>query len=178
MKYIITREEKDIKGNPRIRYCCPGCAGTIGVSPVGIRLKLGGICKNCGTELIVNPEEMPEKQPDAEAGEMTLNEYQQLAARTINPDLSEDQTEMHALHGLAAEVGEIHGLYQKAYQGHEISREDFVKEIGDVLWMLAELCTVHGYSLSDVAQGNIDKLKKRYPDGFDPERSIRRKEAE
>ena len=56
MKYVIAQEEKDIKGNPRIRYCCPGCAGTIGVSPVGIRLKLGGNCRNCGAELVMNPE--------------------------------------------------------------------------------------------------------------------------
>ena len=107
--------------------------------------------------------------------DMTLNEYQLLAARTINPALTEDEVEQHALFGLASEVGEVLGLWQKRLQGHEIEEEHLLKEIGDCFWMLAELCTVDGYTLGEVGRMNIDKLRARYPDGFDTEHSIHRK---
>lgn len=105
---------------------------------------------------------------------MTLNEYQRLAARTINTNLSNADLEMHALHGLAGEVGEIHSLFQKVYQGHPMFVGDMMKELGDLLWFAAELCTANQTSLEEVAQKNIDKLKKRYPEGFSEERSVNR----
>lgn len=109
---------------------------------------------------------------------MTLNEYQLLAQRTMNPALSHEETSRHALHGMCAEVGEIHGLYQKFYQGHEMDAEHVKKEVGDLLWMIAEFCTVNGWKLGDVAQMNIDKLKARYPQGFCAENSLHRVEGD
>ena len=105
---------------------------------------------------------------------MTLNEYQELAARTINTELTDSQQVRHALFGIASEVGELSGLFQKNLQGHKIDEEHLMKECGDILWMLAELLTTKGYTLDDVARMNIDKLKARYPDGFDAEHSIHR----
>lgn len=55
---------------------------------------------------------------------MTGNEYQVLAARTINNDLSEGQKTFHALHGMVAEVGEIHSIYQKVFRGHEFDEDE------------------------------------------------------
>ena len=107
---------------------------------------------------------------------MEMNEYQVLAARTINPELSRAGQVLHALHGMSAEVGEIHGIYQKSYQGHEFSQDQLQKEVGDVLWMIAEFCTAKGWNLSDVAEMNIEKLRKRYPDGFSAEKSVNRAE--
>ena len=109
---------------------------------------------------------------------MTLNEYQKLAARTINPKLSKMQTEHHAVLGLNSEAGEVAALFQKELQGHTILKEDVIKELGDVLWMVAELCTNYGIDLDLVARTNILKLLDRYPDGFDPERSIHRKDGD
>lgn len=103
--------------------------------------------------------------------EMTANEYQRLAARTINQSLTEAETEAHALYGMAAEVGELLELYQKRYQGHELEPEHVKKELGDICWMLAEFCTVNGWALGDIMQMNIEKLKKRYPAGFDADHS-------
>ena len=105
---------------------------------------------------------------------MTLNEYQELAARTINPKLMSRQKIFHALFGIASEVGELSGLFQKKLQGHDIDEEHLMKECGDILWMLAELLTAKGYTLDDVARMNIAKLKARYPDGFDTEHSLHR----
>lgn len=105
---------------------------------------------------------------------MTFDEYQELASRTINKALTDTDKEAHALLGLASETGELLGLYQKSMQGHEFNDEHMLKECGDILWMLAELLTTKGYTLDDVARMNIDKLKARYPDGFDAEHSIHR----
>ena len=107
---------------------------------------------------------------------MRMNEYQQLAQRTINEKLDANEKMMHALHGMASEVGEIHGIYQKSYQGHEIDGRELQKELGDLLWFIAEFCTAAEWSLGYIAHKNIEKLRKRYPEGFDAERSRNREE--
>lgn len=109
---------------------------------------------------------------------MDMNEYQQSAARTINPALYPEQQLRHALHGMAGEVGEIHSLFQKAYQGHPYDPQHLKKELGDLLWMVAEACTAMDWTLEDVAQKNLSKLRARYPDGFDAEKSLHRKEGD
>lgn len=105
---------------------------------------------------------------------MTGSVYQKLAARTINKDFSPFQTEQHALHGIVSEIGELHGIYQKVYQGHDFDVEHAKKEVGDILWFIAEYCTVNGWNLDDIMELNINKLIERYPEGFDPERSLHR----
>ena len=76
---------------------------------------------------------------------------------------------------MSAEVGELHGLYQKKYQGHKFDEEHAKKEVGDILWMIAEYCTANGWNLEDIMELNIEKLKARYPDGFSAERSLHRR---
>lgn len=114
----------------------------------------------------------PERRWESE--KMTGNEYQFLAARTINYELTDKGKEMHALHGMVSEIGELHGLYQKQYQGHEMDPRHAQKELGDLLWFIAEWCTSYGLSLEDIMQMNIDKLQARYPEGFDAEHSLHR----
>ena len=105
---------------------------------------------------------------------MTGNEYQALAARTINKKLHSWKKELHAVFGMAGEVGEIQSIYQKTFQGHEFDSSEMKKELGDLLWFIAEYCTVYGWELEDIMQLNIDKLKARYPEGFSEEKSINR----
>jgi NTP pyrophosphatase (non-canonical NTP hydrolase) len=107
---------------------------------------------------------------------MQANTYQVLAARTVNWLLDNKEIEFHALHGMAGEVGEIHSIYQKVYQGHEFDEEEMKKELGDLLWFIAEYCTIKKWPLEEIMHMNIDKLKRRYPDGFSEELSINRKE--
>ena len=110
---------------------------------------------------------------------MKADDYQVLASRTINKAIiGSIGCEYHAIHGLAGEVGEIHSLYQKVYQGHEMDDEHLKKEVGDLLWFIAELCTCRGWKLSDVMQMNIDKLKARYPEGFSVDKSLHRQEGD
>lgn len=109
---------------------------------------------------------------------MHLNRYQSLAARTINPDHDSATMLAHASYGLCSEAGEVAGLFQKELQGHEMTAEHLKKELGDCLWMIAEACTALDWTLDEIAQMNIDKLKARYPEGFEAEKSLHRKEGD
>lgn len=104
--------------------------------------------------------------------------YQELAARTINKELTPTQMEYHALHGMVGEIGEIHSLYQKMYQGHELDVEHLKKELGDLLWFIAEYCTSRGWELEEIMLMNIYKLKARFPQGFEVDKSLHRKEGD
>lgn len=109
---------------------------------------------------------------------MKANEYQELAARTINPRLYDYEIEQHAIHGLAGEVGELHSIYQKCYQGHDFDEEHAKKELGDLLWFVAEYCTAMNWKLEEVMELNIEKLMKRYPDGFEDVKSMNREKGD
>lgn len=109
---------------------------------------------------------------------MKINEYQQLAARTINKELDSHQLELHALHGLVGEVGELHSLYQKVYQGHNFDEDHAKKELGDLMWFVAEYCTARGWSIENICSMNIEKLKARFPDGFEVDKSLNRKDGD
>ena len=102
---------------------------------------------------------------------ITLNEYQIAARRTQNTALRLFETREHALKGLVAEVGEIMSLYQKQLQGHTFDEGSLKLEIGDVLWMLSELCDCYGWTMEEVAAANIAKLRVRYPERFTTEQS-------
>ena len=106
---------------------------------------------------------------------MTINEYQKLAMTTLNPALSERDVLINAVMGLCGESGEAIDIVKKHLaQGHELDREHLIKELGDIAWYLAEAATVLGVDLEEVLQRNIDKLKARYPDGFNVQKSVNR----
>lgn len=118
--------------------------------------------------------EMDDGPDDDSASRYTLNAYQHDAARTISATDLEDMV-AHALFGMAAEVGELHSLHQKLYQGHPFDRQHAMRELGDILWMLAEYATAMKWDLGEVAEVNIEKLRQRYPDGFNAENSLHRR---
>ena len=106
---------------------------------------------------------------------MTINEYQKLALRTANPAMSRQEMLINGVMGLCGESGEVIDIVKKHLaQGHELDREHLAQELGDVAWYLAETAYVLGFSLEEILQGNIDKLKKRFPEGFEEERSVNR----
>lgn len=81
--------------------------------------------------------------------------------------------------GLTGESGEVADHLKKAlFQGHAIEPEHLAKELGDILWYLCLAADALGYSLEEIMQINVEKLRKRYPDGFDAARSIRREQDE
>lgn len=106
---------------------------------------------------------------------MTINEYQKLAMTTLNPALSEKDILINGVMGLCGESGEAIDIVKKHLaQGHELDKDALIRELGDIAWYLAETATVLGVSLDEVFSLNIEKLKKRYPEGFDVEKSIER----
>lgn len=110
---------------------------------------------------------------------MTGNEYQKLAMRTINKDLTYQEQLMNSCLGLAGEVGEYNDIVKKImFQGHPIIYENIKKELGDVCWYLSLACETWGFELDEIMQKNIDKLKARYPNGFETELSQYRKEGD
>mgnify|MGYP003303607547 CR=1 FL=1 len=106
---------------------------------------------------------------------MTINEYQELAMRTLNPQLSAKDVLINGVMGLCGESGEAIDIVKKHLaQGHPLDQEALIKELGDVAWYLAETAYALGVPLEDVLQGNINKLKARYPQGFETKRSVDR----
>ena len=108
---------------------------------------------------------------------MNINEYQKLAMTTLNPELSKKDVLINSVMGLCGESGEAIDIVKKwLAQGHELDKERLAKELGDIAWYLAEAATALDIPLEDILRANIDKLKKRYPEGFEKERSINRAE--
>ena len=106
---------------------------------------------------------------------MTVNEYQKLAMITLNPALDKKDVLINGVMGLCGESGEAIDIVKKwLAQGHELDREKLAKALGDIAWYLAETATALGLDLDDIFAANIQKLKRRYPEGFDAERSIPR----
>lgn len=109
---------------------------------------------------------------------LTANAYQRMAERTIDRNLKVVDVEYHALHGMVGEIGEIHSIFQKEYQGHDIEEEHLKKEVGDLLWFIAEFCSANSWELEDIMRMNIKKLEARYPEGFEADKSLHRREGD
>lgn len=108
---------------------------------------------------------------------MQFNEYQNLAQRTSNQELLPRDHVINGALGLCGEAGEVADLIKKAFmQGHIIDRAKVTEEVGDVLWYCAELAAWMGMDLDEIAERNVQKLMKRYPEGFSADRSINREE--
>ena len=115
---------------------------------------------------------------------MNASEYQQQAARTLieRPDFDIADRDIMLVWnaiGLAGEAGEVAEHIKKGvFHQHGVDRDELAKEIGDVLWYAAAICTKIGIDLGDVMQANIDKLKLRYPAGYSSGDSKRRVDVE
>ncbi|MDQ3802516.1 MAG: nucleoside triphosphate pyrophosphohydrolase family protein [Acidobacteriota bacterium] len=111
---------------------------------------------------------------------MDANEYQRQAGRTLldKPDFRITDKEVmiswNAI-GLAGEAGEVAEVVKKAiYHQQGIDMEKMKKELGDVLWYVAALCSHLDISLEDVMRHNVEKLRARYPEGYSPGRTTYR----
>ena len=135
---------------------------------------------------------------------MNGNEYQKLAMRTNDgkaTDRLNDKIEMieffkdakagrpaekydlggifNAAFGLSGEVGEFNDMLKKwVFHEKELDVVHAKKELGDIMWYVAMMCHSFGWELDEILQMNIDKLKARYPQGFDVALSNNRKEGD
>lgn len=135
---------------------------------------------------------------------MNGNEYQKLAMRTNDgkaTDRLNDKIEMieffkdakagrpaekydlggifNAAFGLSGEVGEFNDMLKKwVFHEKELDVVHAKKELGDIMWYVAMMCHSFGWELDEILQMNVDKLKARYPDGFDVNLANNRKEGD
>lgn len=108
---------------------------------------------------------------------MRVNEYQEAAMATLNPALDKKDVLINSVMGLCGESGEAIDIVKKwMMQGHELDKDHLIKELGDVAWYLAEAATALDVPLETVLQGNLNKLRQRFPNGFDTDASVHRKE--
>lgn len=108
---------------------------------------------------------------------MDFTEYQELAVVTCNQGLTINEALAMTGLGLGGEAGECVDIIKKhLFHGHELSKDKLTKELGDVLWYIAVMSNCMGINLRDVAEQNIEKLKKRYPEGFSEAASRNRNE--
>lgn len=107
---------------------------------------------------------------------LEVNEYQIWCNRTVNAS-NKDELMINAALGLCGESGEVADHLKKhLYQGHELDRENLIKELGDISWYISAMATALGVTLEHVLRKNNEKLLKRYPNGFSKEASVNRVE--
>lgn len=87
-----------------------------------------------------------------------------------------------AVIGMQSETGEFAEIVKKCvFQGKEFDKEvkfHLMRELGDVLWYWCQGVTSLGYEPRTVIQENINKLEKRYPNGFEIIRSENRADGD
>lgn len=111
---------------------------------------------------------------------MTFKQYQKETLRTasgMNIASLKDVNSyiLNGVLGMNEEAGEAIGIVKKhIYQGHEFDKKHLAEEICDCVWYIAVTANGIGYTLEDIAKMNVEKLRKRYPNGFETERSINR----
>ena len=107
---------------------------------------------------------------------MDFNEYQKLALRTAH-DTTEERLILNGVMGLCGEAGECIDIVKKhMFQGHDLDVGKLVDEASDCLWYIASIASGLGITMEDIAVHNVEKLKKRYPNGFSTENSKNRSE--
>ena len=134
---------------------------------------------------------------------MNANKYQKLAMRTndgkasdrligkmqeYDMKFSNDHNDnecvdiggiFNACLGLSGEVGEFNDMIKKwVFHEKDLDMEHAKKEADDILWYVAMLCESFGWNMNEIMQMNVDKLKARYPEGFDVERANHRAEGD
>lgn len=115
------------------------------------------------------------KKPIATDRFFMFEEYQRAAMRTRNKALTPDETLLNAAMGMNGEAGEVIDHMKKAlFQGASIDRTKLIRETGDLLWYCALMAEALDVPLAEIAQINIAKLRARYPNGFDADKSNHR----
>ncbi len=106
---------------------------------------------------------------------MNFNEYTENMKRTAGSLELNNENLCWGAMGISGEAGEVTDYLKKVvFHSQELNKEKVAEELGDVLWYLACTAELIGYDLEEIAEMNIEKLKKRYPEGWDIEKSKNR----
>ncbi len=106
---------------------------------------------------------------------MDISDYQKHVLRTWNPAVTGDDAVTASVFGAIGELGELVELLKKArYHGHVLDQDKVQKELSDCVYYWAALCHHLGFDAGAIAELNIEKLRARYPNGFEVEKSLHR----
>lgn len=100
---------------------------------------------------------------------MNFEEYQKKSRKTaIYPNAGNDF--IYVTMGLTSEAGEVSGKLKKVIRDKggvidDETKKEIKKELGDVLWYVAQLASELGLSLDEIAEQNIEKLYSRMDRG-------------
>lgn len=104
-----------------------------------------------------------------------FDHYQSKARKSANLEAPKEKRILNWCFGIMGEAGEVIDTIKKhLFHKHEAPRTALMEELGDLLWYISNLAYEYKISLDELAYNNVSKLKKRYPQGFSPERSVNR----
>tara|TARA_Y100000310_G_scaffold344805_1_gene459636 strand:+ start:936 stop:1274 length:339 start_codon:yes stop_codon:yes gene_type:complete len=97
---------------------------------------------------------------------MNLKEYQECCKQTALKYDDKDKEIYNWGLGIAGEAGDVASCIKKTV-AHGNDQTSGIKEnLGDTMWYIAMICNFYGWNLEDVLQENVQKLEKRFPEGF------------
>jgi NTP pyrophosphatase (non-canonical NTP hydrolase) len=103
----------------------------------------------------------------------SLKEYQEFCKLTAKKfDVPEHEIFSWGL-GISGEAGDVAGCIKKTFFHGNDQKHGIRENIGDTLWYAAMICNYFGWNLQDILNENLDKLKARYPNGFNIEDASR-----
>ena len=106
---------------------------------------------------------------------MEIQEFQKLSIRTLNNSLSEKEQLANMVIGASCEFSEAGDSLKKyLFQGHELDKKHIEEELGDTMFYICNLATLLDINMEEVLEKNIEKLNKRYKNGFSYKASIDR----
>lgn len=109
---------------------------------------------------------------------MKHKSYKEFVESLAAPIGNEELLKM-TLMGLSGETGELVDAFKKRiYYGKPTPRGHVVEELGDILYYFTTILNVEGITFEEVINANVDKLTKRYPNGFSKEAAIQRADKE
>ena len=185
--YIRAKEIMQIMAEKRMTQCALSEASGISRATINITLRRG-CCSMVTAARIANVLGVTYKWVTGEESGMhelvsdaaaSPNGYQQEALRTAGGMCGKYPMWLNGALGLNGEAGEVADMVKKhLFQGHSLDLEHLAKELGDCAWYLAVTAHAIGYDLETILRMNVDKLRRRYPNGFEVERSLHRQEGD
>ena len=120
---------------------------------------------------------------DGKASDRLIGKMQEYDMKFSNEQSNKESVDIggifNACLGMSGEVGEFNDMIKKwVFHEKELDMEHAKKEAGDILWYVVMLCESFGWNMEEIMQMNVDKLKARYPEGFDVERANNRAEGD
>jgi len=108
---------------------------------------------------------------------MDSKKYQEGVQRTRNKFCSVEEEMKNYCLGITSEAGELIGhIKHVVFHKWNLDKAVVLEEMGDTIWYITALASILKISLDEILEYNLLKLEERYPDGFDPQKSISRKE--